>query len=101
MFADEVNGITVLEWLRDGKQVSFAITTEEQGELILSGKMYIQQFELTGEMNGAAIYSFNGPIDGPLSIDKLDIVKPVYLSDLGGVRLPGCPNPYPVGSPMV
>lgn len=93
---DEVNGIAVLEWLRDGKQVSFMFTTEEQGGLILSGKMYIQRWNLTGDMNGVALYSFSGPIDGPLSIDKLDIIKPVYLADLGGIRLPGCPDPYPV-----
>jgi predicted secreted protein len=97
VYQDQVNGISVLEWLQGGNIVYFKFATSTQGGLILSGQMYIQQWEMTGDMNNVATYSFSAPIDGPLVITKADIIKQVYLSDLGGVRLAGCPNPYPVG----
>lgn len=96
VYQDEVNGISVLEWLQGGNLVYFKFATSAQGGLILSGQMYIQQWEMTGDMNNVATYSFSAPIDGPLVITKADIIKQVYLSDLGGVRLAGCPQPYPV-----
>lgn len=97
VYQDTVNGISVLEWLKGGNLVYFKFATSEQGGLTLSGQMYIQQWDYTGDVNGVATYSFSGPIDGPLVITKADIVKQVYLSNLVGDRLAGCPNPYPVG----
>jgi len=97
VYQDTVNAVSVLEWLIGGNPVYFKFTSEKQGGVIMSGQMYIEHWEETGEMNSAATYSFDAPVDGPLIIDKQDIIKQVYLADILGVRLAGCPNPYPVG----
>jgi hypothetical protein len=96
IYQDQVNGISILEWLENGSKVYFQFTTSENGGLILSGNMFITHWEETGEYSGVVTYSFNAKINGKLGIDRVDTLKSVYMSDRNGNRLPGCPDVYPV-----
>jgi len=96
IYQDVVNGISVLEWLENGTLVSFAFHTSARGGLIISGQMYIDHWEETGDYSSALSYSFTAKINGKITIVKSNIISTIYLSDRNGVRLTGCPNPYPV-----
>ncbi|WP_343692760.1 phage tail tube protein [Chitinophaga sp.] len=96
IYQDVINGVSVLEWLESGALVAFKFSTSLSGGLIYSGSMYIDHWEISGEISDMVTYSFTAKINGALKIEKNDFVKTVYLSDLFGVRLAGCPNPYPV-----
>ena len=96
IYTDTVNGISVLDWLEDGKLVFFSFTTSLNGGLILSGQMYIDHWEETGEYSGVLTYSFTGKIHGKLNREKQNTLKTIYLADTYGTRLPECPNAYPV-----
>lgn len=96
VYQDEINGISVLEWLESGAEVYFSFTTNRNGGLTISGTMFIDHWEETGDYTDLVVYSFTARINGAITIQKLPIVKQVYLADLAGVRLAGCPNPYPV-----
>ncbi|QJB39723.1 hypothetical protein HF324_18415 [Chitinophaga oryzae] len=95
VYKESINGISVLEWLENGSLVGFSFRTSASGGLIISGKMYIDHWEETGDYSSALSYSFTGKINGPMQIVKSTVQKTVYLADVTGVRLPQCPNPYP------
>lgn len=96
VYQDSVNGISVLEWLENGSLVGFSFRTSASGGLIISGKMYIDHWEETGDYSSALTYSFTGKINGAIQIVKSTVQKSVYLANANGVRLVQCPNPYPV-----
>lgn len=90
------NVVSIQEQLKGRKIINWKFTAFETGGLIYSGKLLWSTVANGSPYNEAANFSFEAQVTGEVSIEKVDIIKTVYLADQNGVLLPGCPNPYPV-----
>jgi hypothetical protein len=94
-YSDVVNWVQLEQWAGQRKKLSWYASAFGDGGVTHSGTMLITGLNLTSQQNDAMKFDMNAVGCGPLVQQLLPIIKDVYLSDLGGVRLPGCPNPYP------
>lgn len=92
-----VNWVQLEQWAANREKLSWFASAFENGGVIHSGTMLISGLNLTSQMNDVIRFDLSAVGCGPLIQQLLPIIKDVYLSNLGGIRLPGCPDPYPVG----
>lgn len=69
---------------------------QENGGVVHSGVILITSLQLTSANRDVMRFDMQAVGCGIKETDKLPISSTVYLADELGVRLPGCPNPYPV-----
>lgn len=81
------NANTVFDWMAG---------LDETGGLQYAGSMFITNINMTTQFRDAARFDLAAIGTGPLQINKTPFTKAVYLANTNGIRLPGCPNPYPV-----
>lgn len=70
--------------------------TSVPGGLVYSGSMLITSIRQTSPFRDVTQYDLSAVGTGAPVISKLPITQAVYLANTLGIRLPGCPDPYPV-----
>lgn len=91
-----MNVVQLQEFLLDRKIISYKFTAFETGGLVYSGQLLIDKVDNSSPDKEYAGFTLDATITGKPGIDKTNTLKTVYLANTSGVRLPGCPNPYPV-----
>lgn len=94
-YNDDVNWVQLEQWAAQRTKLNWYASAFENGGVTHSGTLLITGLNLTSQQNDAMRFDLSAVGCGALVQQLLPIIKEVYLSDLGGVRLPGCPNPYP------
>lgn len=67
------------------------------GGLQYSGQMFITNTTMTTQFRDAVRFDMSARGTGQQNILRSPFSRTVYLANTSGIRLPGCPNPYPVG----
>lgn len=91
-----MNIVQLQEFALQRKIVSYRISAFQNGGVIYKGQMIIDSVEQTAPNADYATFTLNATVTGEPILEKVDTIKDVYLADFSGVRLPGCPNVYPV-----
>lgn len=94
-YSDEMNFVQLLELQKSRTRFEWMAGDNVPGGVIYGGTVLITNTSLNSPFRDLVAFEMNATGCGEITIQKLPITKEVYLSDLGGVRLPGCPNPYP------
>lgn len=90
--------IVQLQEIQYGRQlIEWFAAAHEDGGLTYHGFAYINTINNTHQMRDSVKFDMSAQGTGPQDILKLPRTKTVPLTDLSGVPLVGCPNPYPVG----
>lgn len=95
-YLDDVNIIQLKQWARQGRKLQWLGSAFENGGVRESGTMLITNLTQTAQFRDAMRFDMSAVGCGEPLTNLLPINKVVYLSDFDNVRLPGCPNPYPV-----
>lgn len=90
------NVVQIQEQLIARRIVNWKFTAFHSGGLIYSGRLIWDSVDNSAPFREVSQFSFESTVDGEVSIEKIPNLKVVYLADSNGVRLPGCPNVYPV-----
>lgn len=69
---------------------------QDNGGVVHSGIALMTNLQLTSANRDVCRFSMEAVGCGPKETELLPIITTVYLADEQGIRLPGCPNPYPV-----
>lgn len=96
-YTDALNVVQLQELQNSNTIVPWLAGLSTSGGVQYSGFMFITSIGMTTQFRDAIKFDMSARGTGPLSIVKLPTIKNVYLADTNGVRLTGCPNPYPVG----
>lgn len=91
-----MNVVQLQEFLLARKVISYRFTAFANGGLIYSGQLIIDGVDNTSPYAEFSGFTLNATVTGEPGLTKTDTFKTVYLADLSGNRLPGCPDPYPV-----
>lgn len=96
-YTDTLNLVQLQEMQDAGSIVEWLAGIDPDGGLQYEGFMFITSISNTSQLRDVLKFDMTARGTGPRDILKNPISKAVYLGDIRGVRLPGCPNPYPVG----
>lgn len=91
-----MNVVQLQEFLLARKVISYRFTAFTNGGLIYSGQLIIDGVDNTSPYAEFSGFTLNATVTGEPALTKTDTFKTVFLANLEGVRLPGCPDPYPV-----
>lgn len=95
VYSSVVNWVQLEQWAAARKRLKWYASAYSSGGVIHSGTMLITGLSLSSQQDNIMRFDLSAVGCGELVQQLLPIIKDVYLSDLGGVRLSGCPNPYP------
>lgn len=95
VYSSIVNWVQLEQWAGTRTRLNWFASAFENGGVTHSGTMLITGLNLSSQQDNIIRFDLSAVGCGELAQALLPIVKDVYLADLGGVRLPGCPNPYP------
>lgn len=84
-----------IQYLR--KTVEWTAALDINGGIQYRGNMFITSINLTSQTRDAARFDMTARGTGPQDIVRIPFTRDVYLANTSNQRLPGCPNPYPVG----
>lgn len=96
-YTEVLNIVQLQERQYAGEMIEWFGGVNETGGLTYHGFMFITNITMTSQMRDAVKFDMSAQGTGPQDILKNPITKTVPLTDMYGVRLFGCPNPYPVG----
>lgn len=96
-YTDPMNIVQLQETQNANMVIPWLSGISQTGGVQYSGSMFITNITMTSQFRDVVRFDLAARGTGNLLITKLPISKSVYLSDTKGVRLAGCPNPYPVG----
>lgn len=86
-----------LETLATGRtQFEWEARNNDNGGVVHGGLIRITNLQLTSANRDVMRFNMDAVGCGEKTTDLEPINSSVYLSDFNEVRLPGCPNPYPV-----
>jgi hypothetical protein len=97
VYTTEVNQDEIEEYQDNGTIFDFVCGLYADMGKMYKGKAFVQHLNCTHVNRGILKFEANFTVTGPLTKVKKPIVRDIYISDPYGVRLAGCPNPYPVG----
>lgn len=96
-YTENVNILQLRQWAREGKRLNWLGTPNAPGEgVVESGVMLITNITVTAQFRDCIRFDMSAIGCGLPDTQTLPFVRPVYLAGFDGVRLVGCPNPYPV-----
>lgn len=96
-YTDALNLVQLQEMQDNGQIVEWLAGIDPDGGLQYQGFMFITSISNTSQFRDVLKFDMTARGTAPRDIIKLPITKAVYLANTKGIRLPGCPNPYPVG----
>lgn len=96
-YTEAFNIVQLQERQYAGSVIEWFAGVSLSGGLTYHGFMFITSINMTSQLRDAVKFDLTAQGTGPQDILKLPISKTVPLTDIYGVRLAGCPNPYPVG----
>lgn len=96
-YTDTLNLVQLQEMQDNGSIVEWLAGIDADGGLQYEGFMFITSISNTSQFRDVLKFDMTARGTGPRQIIKNPITRAVYLANIKGVRLPGCPNPYPVG----
>lgn len=96
VYQDDMNVVDLREYQGAGNILEWRAGIDADGGLQYRGSMFITSLAQSSPHTDILRYEMSARGTGPLLIVKNPLIRSAYLSDLFGVRLPGCPNPYPV-----
>lgn len=96
-YTDTLNLVQLQEMQDNGSIVEWLAGIDADGGLQYEGFMFITSISNTSQFRDVLKFDMTARGTGSRDIIKNPITKAVYLANTKGVRLPGCPNPYPVG----
>lgn len=94
-YSGEMNLLQLLELQMSRTKFIWMAGDAVPGGVIYGGTILLTRDSVSSPYRDLVAFDASATGCGELTIQKLPIIKEVYLSDLVGVRLPGCPNPYP------
>lgn len=95
-YSDSMNYVQIQELQLARTTFEWEASAFDNGGLRYKGNAFIRSSSQTSNYRDLVRFDATLRVTGALVIEKGDIISRVYLADLLGVRLPGCPNPYPV-----
>lgn len=95
VYSDDMNSVNLHDYQDNGSVIEWKASDAEEGGLQYSGQMFITRLSRSSLNTDINKFEMDARGTGPLQVIKAPYIKDVYLSNLFGVRLPGCPNPYP------
>lgn len=96
VWAADVNFIQLEVLAKNRTKFLWQASDSTNGGVVHSGTILITNLSLTSQFRDAMRFDMTAVGCGPKETTLLPIAKTVYLADFFGIRLPGCPNPYPV-----
>ncbi|ACU61364.1 phage tail tube protein [Chitinophaga pinensis] len=96
VYQDDMNVIDLRDFQDAGTIIEWRAGIDPTGGLQYRGYMFITSLSESSPAAEILRYEMSARGTGPLQVVKNPLVRTVYLSDIYGVRLAGCPNPYPV-----
>lgn len=96
-YTDNFNIVQLQEVENSREVVEWFAGLSPSGGLQYHGYMFITSIQMTSQFRDTVQFDMTARGTGPQDILKNPITKSVYLANKRGVRLAGCPNPYPVG----
>lgn len=96
VWASPMNFIQLENLYKSGIKFQWEASDSDNGGVLHSGIALITQLTLNSQFRDAMRFEMNAIGCGPKITQLLPISKTVYLADFLGIRLAGCPNPYPV-----
>lgn len=96
-YTEDFNIVQLQEIQNAREVVEWFAGLSPTGGLQYHGMMFITSISTTTQFRDAAKFDITARGTGPQDILKNPTTKSVYLANRRGIRLAGCPNPYPVG----
>lgn len=96
VWTSEMNYIQLEALAKARTKFQWEASDSDNGGVKHSGTILITNISLTSQHRDAIRFDMTAIGCGPKGTALNPISKTVYLADFLGVRLPGCPNPYPV-----
>jgi predicted secreted protein len=96
-YTETFNLVQLQELQDSGDVVEWVAGIDPDGGLQYEGFMFITSISNPSQFRDVLKFDMTARGTGPREIRKNPITKSVYLANTRGIRLPGCPNPYPVG----
>lgn len=96
VYHDDMNVVNLRDYQGAGTILEWRAGIDAEGGLQYRGRMFITSLSENSPVADILRYEMSARGTGPLEVVKNPLLRTVYLSDLFGVRLAGCPNPYPV-----
>lgn len=96
VWEDEVNYLELETLALNRTKFIWEARSQAVGGVVLSGQIRITSLNLSSANRDAVRFNMESVGCGERTTELLPIPSTVYLSDFNEVRLPGCPNPYPV-----
>lgn len=95
-YSDDMNYVQIQELQLARTTFEWEMSAFAEGGLRYKGMAFIRSSSQTSNYRDLLRFDASMRVTGVLTIEKGNIISRVYLANLLGVRLPGCPNPYPV-----
>lgn len=96
MYTEVMNYIQLEQIAKLRQKVQWHAGEYDNEGVVHSGTMLITSLNLTSQFRDAVKFEMTAIGCGEKETGLLPFVREVYLADEFKVRLPGCPNPYPV-----
>lgn len=95
-YSDDMNFVQIQELQLSRTTFEWEASAFETGGLRYKGIAFIRTSSQTSNYRDLLRFDASLRVTGGLTIEKGNIISRVYLANLQGIRLQGCPNPYPV-----
>jgi predicted secreted protein len=96
LWRHEMNYLQLENLYKNRVKFQWEASDSENGGVKHSGTALITQLDLSSQFRDAMRFDMSAIGCGDKQTSLNPITVTVYLADFLGVRLPGCPNPYPV-----
>lgn len=96
MWAEDMNFVQLESYITNRTRVRWRAGDSLPSGVVHSGTVLLTNLTLTSQMRDAVKFDMSAVGCGPKETGLLPTSSTVYLADENKVRLPGCPNPYPV-----
>jgi predicted secreted protein len=96
-YTDSLNLVQLQELQDSGAVTEWIAGIDQNGGLQYEGFMFITSISNPSQFRDVLKFDMTARGTNQRNIRKNPVTKTVYLADTQGIRLPGCPNPYPVG----
>jgi predicted secreted protein len=95
-FRHQMNYLQLEAFMHNRVKVQWEASNSDNGGVVHSGTIIITSLNLTSQTRDIMRFDMTALGCKAKSTQLLPITVQVYLADTSGVRLAGCPNPYPV-----
>ena len=96
-YTDPFNWVQLQQLQFERKTFELFSGTDISGGYQMHGFIFITTLQLTSQMRDSVKFDMTAQGTGPVEGLFNPVVRNVYLGNTRGIRLPGCPNPYPIG----